>query len=206
MVKLLSLNLLLLSPPVINILKALEKSHHGNGLSRLSSPDGVIYKIRPRASFLTLSQEYSQFLYANLHGSMGVYLVGRQSLESTSVLFSLSSQSSVILQLISSTLNNTLRMDYRAEGSRQVGEQSLVSVVYPKRNPFSSQEWVHLAVSLKDDRLVFFVNCEEAIFLPIENKINLELEQNVIITLAGTPGRKDSKFSVSFVADDLLLI
>lgn len=181
---------------VIDLLAALKMSHHINGVARLQSPGSVTYRIRPRAPYLTLPREYSHFLYSNLQGSMGVHLVGHQASGSSATLFSLSSASSPILQIISSTLNNTLRLDYQAGG----GARSLASFHFPRKNPFSREEWVQLAVSLETDRLAFFVDCQEAVVLPITSeRINLELPQDVVVTLASTPGKKDSKYTVSFL-------
>ncbi|XP_042352823.1 kielin/chordin-like protein [Plectropomus leopardus] len=178
---------------VIDLLAALNMSHHTSGVARLQSPGSLIYKIRPRAPYLTLPREYSHFLYSNLQGGMGVHLVGHQTSSSSATLFSLSSASSPFLQIISSTLNNTLRLDYQAGG----GAQGLASFHFPRRNPFSGEEWVQLAVSLEPDRLVFFVDCQEAVVLPIksEERFNLELPRDTVVTLASTSGKKDSKFS-----------
>lgn len=187
-----------ISFPVIDLLAALNMSHHITGVSRLQSAGSVTYRIRPRAPYLSLPREYSNFLYSNLHSAgMGVHLVGHQSSSSRATLFSLSSGSSPILQIISSTLNNTLRLDYQAGGG---GGQGLTSFHFPRRNPFSREEWVQLAVSLETDRVAFFVDCQEAVVVQIKSKerINLELPQDVAVTLGSTPGKKDSKFSVSF--------
>ncbi|XP_070763397.1 kielin/chordin-like protein [Enoplosus armatus] len=177
---------------VIDLLAALNMSHQISGVARVQSPGSVTYRLRPRAPYLTLPREYSHFLYSNLQGSMGVYLVGQQASGSSATLFSLSSASSPILQILSSTLSNTLLLDYRAGG----GAQGLASFHFPGRNPFAGEEWVQLAVSLETDRVAFFVDCQEAVVLPIksEERINLELPQEVVVTLASTPGKKDSKF------------
>ncbi|KAA8590177.1 hypothetical protein FQN60_014111 [Etheostoma spectabile] len=178
---------------VIDLLAALNMSHHISGVARLQSPSSVVYKIRPRATFLTLPREYSHFLHSNLKGSMGVHLVGHQASGSSATLFSISSASSPVLQIISSTLDNTLRLDYQAGG----GAQSLASFYFPRRNPFSREEWVQLAVGLETNRLAFFVDCQEAVVIPLksEERINLKLPQDAFFTLASTPGKKDSKFS-----------
>ncbi|XP_034443111.1 kielin/chordin-like protein isoform X2 [Hippoglossus hippoglossus] len=186
---------------VIDLLEALNMSNHISGVSKLQSPTGVMYRIRPRAPHLTLPAEYSHLLYSNLQGSMGLYFVGHQSSGSSATLLSLSSPSSPILQFISSTLNDTLRLDYQAGGGvgggGGGGAQGSASFLFPVRNPFSREERVQLAVSLEPDRLAFFVDCQEAVVVPIksEEQIHLELPQNVVITLASTPRRKDSKFS-----------
>lgn len=157
----------------------------------------MIYKLRNRAPHLTLPAEYSHFLYSNLQGSMGVHVVGRQAPRSTATIFSLSSASSPILQIISSTVNNTLRVDYQVEGRAH----DFASINLLDTNPFASEKWGHLAVSLEPDRLAFFVDCQEAAVFPIENenRINLELPQDVLITLGSTLGKRSSKFSVSLL-------
>lgn len=186
-----------ISLSVVDLLAALNMSRHMNGVSRLQSHSSTTYRIRPRAPYLTLPREYSHFLHSKLHAGMGVHLVGQQASGSSATLFSLSSASSPILQIISSTLNNTLHVDYQAAG----GAQGQVSFHYPSKNPFAKEEWVQLAVSLETDRLIFFVDCQEAVVTPIKSKerINLELPQDVVVTLASTPGKRDSKFSVSFL-------
>ncbi|XP_029378341.1 kielin/chordin-like protein [Echeneis naucrates] len=178
---------------VIDLLAALNTSRHISGVARIQSAGNMIYKLGPRAPYLTLPPEYSQLLLSNLHGGMGVYFVGHQSSGSSATLFSVSSPSSPILQIISSTLDNTLRLDYHAgEGAR-----GLVSFQFPLRNPFSRDDWVKLAVSLEPDRLVFFVDCQEAVVVPMKGKerLNLELPQNILITLGSTPRRKATKFN-----------
>lgn len=185
--------LCLLSSPAIDLLAHLNTSHHISGVSRLQYPSGrAAYRIRPRAPHLILPGEYSHLLHSSLHRGMGVHLVGRQAAGSSATLLSLSSASSPILQIISSTLNNTLRVEYQAEGASGIG--------FPGRNPFSRDEWVQLAVSLETDRVIFFVDCQEAVTLALRSgaRINLQMPQDVVITLASTPGKKESKFSVSF--------
>nr|XP_057932502.1 kielin/chordin-like protein isoform X1 [Doryrhamphus excisus] len=178
---------------VIDLLAALNMSHPKSGLSRLHTPTGIVYRIRPKAPHLTLPQEYSQILHSNLQGSMGLHFVGHQLQGINITLLSLSTSSSPIFQLTSSTLEDTLRVDYQTVGGVQ-------SFVFPRRNPFSSGEWVQLAVSLEPSRLVYFVDCQEAevVLIKEEEKFNVELPQDVVITLASTPGNKDSKFSGHF--------
>lgn len=182
---------------VIDLLAALNISHHISGVTRLQSPGSVMYKIRPKAPYLTLPREYSHLLYSSLQGSMGVHLVAHQASGSSATLFSISSASSPILQIISSTHNYSLRLDYQAGGEAQ----GRASLHFPWRNPFSGEKWVQLAVSLETDRLAFFVDCKEAVFVPIKRneRINLELPEDAVVTLASTAGKKDSKFNVSFL-------
>lgn len=181
---------------MIDLLAALNMSHHRSGVSTLQSPGGVAYRIRTRAPYLTLPREYSHVLRSNLHSGFGVHLMAHQTSGPNTTLFSLSSTSSPILQIISSNLNNTLHLDYQATGGGLPSQFS-----FPRRNPFSREEWVQLAVSLESDRVVFFVDCQEAAVLPIkaEERINLEVPQDVVVTLASTPGKKESKFTVSLL-------
>lgn len=187
-----------LSPTVIDLLAPLNTSQHINGVSKLQRALGhTVYGICPKAPSLILPQEYSHFLHSNLQGGMGVHLVGHQALGSSATLFSLSSASSPILQIISSTPNNTLHVDYQAGGGGRA--QSHVSFHFPGKNPFSRDEWVQFAVSLETHRLVFFVDCQEAVILQLksEEQLKLQIPQDVVVTLASTPGKKHSKFSVS---------
>ncbi|KAF3688881.1 Kielin/chordin-like protein Cysteine-rich motor neuron 2 protein [Channa argus] len=178
---------------VIDLLAALNMSQDLAGVARLQSGGSEIYRIRPKAPFMILPPKYTHFLYSNIHGSMGVHLVGHQSSGSSATLFSLSSKSLPLLQIVSSTPNKTLRLDYRPAG----GAQMLASIHFPMRNPFSTEEWVQLAVSLEPDRLTWFVDCQEAIvvLLKREERINLDLPQDFVVTLGSTPGKKHSKFS-----------
>lgn len=173
-------------------------SSHISGVFRLQSPSGpAAYRIRPRAPNLTLPPEYSRLLHAKVQGSMGVHLVALQATGSSATLLSLSSASSPILQIISSTLNNTLELSFlNGEG----GGRRPASFGFPGRNPFSREEWVQLAVSLEPERLAFYIDCQEAVILHVkhEENINLLIPQDVVVTLASTPGKKDSKFNVSF--------
>ncbi|KAM4553451.1 kielin/chordin-like protein [Fundulus diaphanus] len=175
----------------IDLLAALNLSQHRSGVSRLHSPSGVTYKIRSRAAYLILSQEHSRFLHSNFHGSIGVHLVGRQASGSRATLFSLSSASSPILQIISSTVNNSLQLDVRSAGV------SRASFHFPRGNPVAQGEWVELAVSLEPDRLVFYADCQDAVVMGIksEDRINLDVPHDVVIALGSTPGRQDSKFN-----------
>ncbi|MED6247802.1 hypothetical protein ATANTOWER_017344 [Ataeniobius toweri] len=175
----------------IDLLAALNLSQQRSGVSRLHSPNSMIYKIRPTAAYLILPQEYSSFLHSNFQGSIGVHLVGRQASGSSATLFSLSSVSSPILQIISSSINKSLHLDCHS------AEESLASFHFPMRNPVSAGEWAKLAVSLEPDRLVFYADCQEAFVIEIKNekRINLDIPHDVVIALGSTPGIKGSKFN-----------
>ncbi|XP_056907493.1 kielin/chordin-like protein [Takifugu flavidus] len=180
---------------VLDLLAPLNMSDRISGVFRLQSPSGpAAYRIRPRAPNLTLPPEYSRLLHSSVQGSMGMHLVALQSPGTSASLLSLSSASSPILQLISSTLNDTLQLSFL---KGQGGGQQIARFAFPGRNPFSTEEWVQLAVSLEPERLAFFINCQEAVILHLEHeeKINLLIPQDVVVTLASTPGKKDSKFS-----------
>ncbi|XP_068507212.1 kielin/chordin-like protein isoform X1 [Syngnathus scovelli] len=183
----------------IDLLSALNISHPKSGLSRLHSPTGTVYRIRPRAPHLTLPAQYSRILRSEFQGSMGFHLVGQQLQRTNISLLSLST-SSVLLQLTSSTLDDVLRVDYRAGGG-------IRSFLFPETNPFSSGKWVQLAVSLEPDRLVYFADCQEVqvVLVKAKEKLELELPQDVVITLGSTPGRKDSKFSGQFKKAEISL-
>lgn len=174
-------------------------SQHRSGVSKLQGANSVMYKVRSRTAYLALPQEYSHFLHSTFQGNMGVHFVGRQASGSNATIFSLSSVSSPILQIISSTLSDTLHIDYQAHGTPPV------SFLYPGPNPFSGGEWVHLAVSLEPNKVAFFVDCQEAAVLSLRKENRIEIPQDVIIALGSTPGEKDSKFNVSFMYKKCLL-
>ncbi|XP_056138469.1 kielin/chordin-like protein [Lampris incognitus] len=183
---------------VIDLLAALNMSHPIKGVSRLQGETSgtSVYKLRSKAPHLTLPREYSHFLFSTLQGSMGVHLVGRQAPDSRATLLSLSSKSSTIFQIFSSTVSNTLRLDYQAgPGARGLG-----SVYLPGGNPFSGANWVQLALGLEPSRLAVFIDCREAVVLERkrEERISLALPQDLVVTLASIPGDTDSKF-VGFV-------
>ncbi|XP_013888896.1 kielin/chordin-like protein isoform X2 [Austrofundulus limnaeus] len=175
---------------VIDLLAALNLSQHRGGVSRLQTSSSFMYKIRPRAAHLILPQEYSHRLHARFQGNMGVHLVGRQALRSSATVFSLSSTSSPILQIVSSTLDDTLQLSLS-------GGRAPVSLLFPKTNPLSGGIWVQLAVSLEPDRLVFFVECQDAVVLPIksEHRVSWEVPPDVVIALGSIPESNDSKFN-----------
>lgn len=162
-------------------------------MSHLQDPSGATYRIRPRAPHLTLPREYSRALLSDLRsGALGVHLVGRQAAGTAATLLSLTSATSDSpgLQIVSSTLDHTLRV-LVAGGS----------FVYPGRNPFSRDRWMRLALSLEADRLTFFADCDQAaellLLLRGGESVELQVPRDVVITLGSTPGKKESKFSVS---------
>ncbi|XP_053741751.1 kielin/chordin-like protein [Synchiropus splendidus] len=177
----------------IDLLKALNMSRQISGVSRLHSPGSVMYKIRSRAPHLTLPPDYSRFLYSNQKGSLGVHLVALQAKDSEATLLSLSASSSPILQIFSSTRNNSLHIEYWGED----GGQGYNYLRYPNRNPFSREDWVRLAISLEPNKLLFFIDCKEAVVLPLNSgkEVKLELPRDVVVTLASAPGNKESKFN-----------
>ncbi|XP_034032503.1 kielin/chordin-like protein isoform X2 [Thalassophryne amazonica] len=179
---------------VIDLLAALNMSHI-KGVSRLQGnrPPSLAYRLRSKTPHLILPPEYSLSLHSTLQSSMGVHLFGLQALNSTATLLSLSSSSATILQIISSTYNNTLRVDYQAV----TGVLGLTGLHFPGKNPFSGANWVQMAFGLEPNRMVVFVNCEEAVVLPRKKgeQISLELPQDVIVSLGSTPGQSDSKFT-----------
>ncbi|XP_077451474.1 kielin/chordin-like protein isoform X1 [Stigmatopora argus] len=180
---------------VIDLLSGLDVSLSKSGVSRLPSPTGAVYRFRPRAHHLTLPAEYSRKLSSDLQGSIGLHLVGQQLQGISNItLLSFSTPSSdILLRLTSSTTEDVLRLDYTVE-------RGIRSLLLPGANPFSTGEWVQLAVSLEPDRLVYFVDCREVqvVLIKAEERFQLELPQDVVVTLGSTPGRKESKFTGHF--------
>lgn len=163
-------------------------------MSRLPDTSGDTYRIRPRAPHLTLPREYSRVLLSGPSSVLGVHLVGRQAAGTVATLLSLTSATSWSgIQIISSTLDQTLRV-LVAGGS----------LVYPGRNPFSKDQWVRLVVNLEGNRLTFFADCDQAaeLLLGGSETVDLQVPRDVVITLGSTAGKKESKFSVSFLLLD----
>ncbi|KAM6960594.1 kielin/chordin-like protein [Aplochiton taeniatus] len=126
---------------------------------------------------------------------MGVHLLGRQAPNASATLLSLSSSSSStpFLQLSSSTLSNSLRLDYQAGPPGQ----GLTRTLFPGGSPFSGGRWVRMALGLEPCRLVLFVDCREAVVLqrgPTE-RVRLELPQDLMVTLASAPWDSASRFT-----------
>lgn len=122
---------------------------------------------------------------------MTVHLVGHQTSDSLASLFSLSSSSAPILQITSSL--KRLSLDYQPPGA----VQKLTSLQFPNKNPFVAEKPLQLAISVEPERVTFFVACQEAVVLKSDERINLSLPRDVVVTLASTPGKQDSKFTVS---------
>lgn len=181
---------------MLDLLAPLNMSDPISGVFRLQSPSGpAAYRIRPRAPNLTLPPIFSRLLHSKVQGSMGLHLVALQATGTSATLLSLSSASLPILQIISSTLNDTLELSFlNGEG----GGRRIASFGFPGGNPFSGEKWVQLAVSLEPERLAFYVDCQEAVILHLKHEENIRLliPQDVVLTLASTPGKRDSKFSV----------
>ncbi|XP_038124813.1 kielin/chordin-like protein [Cyprinodon tularosa] len=175
----------------IDLLGALNLSQHRGGVSRLQSQSGPMYKIRSKAAPLILPEEYSSFLHSNFQGSIAVHLVLRQASGSSATLFSLSTASFPILQIISSTINNSLHLDYYSAGVL------LSSFPFPRTSPASGGKWVKLAVSLEPDRLVFYANCQEAVVIGMKSgdRVRLDVPHDVVIAVGSTPGKQDGKFN-----------
>lgn len=173
---------------VVDLLSALNLSQPLSGVSRTQTSTGTLYRLRSRAPHLTLPSEYSELLRSNV-SSLGVLLVGQQTSEQTAALFSVSSPSGPVLQITSSF--KTLSVEYQSAGGR------LSSVVFPEKNPFTGPELVRLAISVEPEMVTFFVDCEEAVFVPVKNekRINLDLSGNMTVTLGSSVGRKDSKLT-----------
>uniref|UniRef100_A0AAV2KTK0 Uncharacterized protein n=1 Tax=Knipowitschia caucasica TaxID=637954 RepID=A0AAV2KTK0_KNICA len=182
---------------------ALNLSQPASGVSWVQTTTGVLYKLRSRTPHLTLLPEYSQIISSNIisSSSLGMLLMGLQSSHSPATLFSLCSPSSPILQIISSS--KSLSVEYWSSGAIQ---KPFVAV-FPRRNPFVASDLIRLAVSVEPERVTFFVECDEAVVVPIETeeRINLTLPGDLLVTVGSTPGRKHSKLTGHLLAAELSL-
>ncbi|CAL8263592.1 unnamed protein product [Merluccius merluccius] len=187
---------------VVDLLASLNMSQPIKGISKIHSDDPAgtttAYKLRPKAPHLTLPPEYAHLLVLTGRGSVGVHLVGRQAPDSSATLLSFSSQSSPFLQVVSSTRNNSLRLDYRVVGAGAQEQHGLHGLVFPGGNPFSGARWVQVALGLEPDKVSLFVDCEEAVVVQRKGEERMDLREfprDLAVTLASTAGDNDSKFS-----------
>ncbi|KAL0968355.1 hypothetical protein UPYG_G00265780 [Umbra pygmaea] len=181
--------------PVNNLLEALNMTGTIKGVSKVQGeePGTYAYKFRSRSPHLTLPKQYSFQLVSLLQGSMGFHLVARQGADSTGTLLSVSSSSSLLLQLSSSTRSKYLRLDHQVG----TGGPRLASIQFPGGSPFSKGGWVRLALGLEAERVSLFVECREVVVIRREGeeRMGLQLAPDAVITLASTPGDIDSKFT-----------
>lgn len=183
------------------MLEALNITRSVGGISKAKGPDPGVpaWKFRQRVPHLTLPWDYSIYLLSTVQSALGFHFVARQSRGSEGTLISLVSPAATkrdgrpLLQLVSSTQANQLRLEYRA-----VHNMEPASFVFPGSNPFAHSRWIRLALNLEAQRISLFVDCQEPVVYGKggEEMLSLILPLDLQITFASLSGDKTSKFLV----------
>ncbi|XP_067325493.1 kielin/chordin-like protein [Anolis sagrei] len=185
---------------VLDLLEALNITRSVLGVTKAKGPDPGVpaWKFRPRVPHLTLPWDYSVYLLSTVQGALGFHFVARQSRGSEGTLISLVSPAALkrdghpLLQLVSNTRADHLRLDYRA-----VHNMEPARLVFPTGNPFAHSRWVRLALNLEPLRITLFVDCQEPFVFGKsggEEVLSLILPLDLQITFASVLGDKTSKF------------
>ncbi|KAH0617225.1 hypothetical protein JD844_029085 [Phrynosoma platyrhinos] len=176
------------------------KQKMGAAITLAKGPDPGVptWKFRQRVPHLTLPWDYSVYLLSTVQGALGFHFVARQSRGSEGTLISLVSPAALkrdgrpLLQLVSNTQADELRLEYRA-----VHNMEPARLVFPTSNPFSHSRWVRLALNLEPPRISLFVDCREPFVFEKgggEDVLSLILPLDLQITFASILGDKTSKF------------
>ncbi|XP_053144733.1 kielin/chordin-like protein isoform X3 [Hemicordylus capensis] len=185
---------------VIDLLEALNITRSVMGVTKAKGPDPGVpaWKFRQRVPHLTLPWDYSIYLLSTVQGALGFHFVARQNRGSEGTLIALVSPAATkrdgrpLLQLVSSTLSDQLRLEYRA-----VHNMEPASFVFPGGNPFAHSRWARLALNLEPQCISLFVDCQEPIVFQKghgEEVLSLILPLDLQITFASLAGDKASKF------------
>ncbi|XP_054844536.1 kielin/chordin-like protein [Eublepharis macularius] len=185
---------------VIDLLEALNITRSVVGITKAKGPDPGVpaWKFRQRVPHLTLPWDYSVYLLSTVQAALGFHFVARQSGGSEGTLISLASPAATkrdgrpLLQLVSSTQADQLRLEYRT-----VHNLEPASLVFPGGTPLAHGRWARLALNLEPHRISLFVDCREPIVFEKEGGeavLSLILPLDLHITFASLPGDKASKF------------
>ncbi|KAM6437201.1 kielin/chordin-like protein [Liasis olivaceus] len=185
---------------VLDLLEALNISRSMPGVTKAKGPDPGIpaWKFRRRVPLLALPWDYSVYLLSTVQAALGFHFVARQSPGSQGTLISLASPAASkrdgrpLLQLVSSTREDQLRLEYRAMHNTEPA-----SLVFPGGTPFSQGRWVQLALHLEPQRVSLFVDCQEPFVFEKssgEDLLRLALPLDLQITFASLAGDEASKF------------
>nr|XP_033814726.1 kielin/chordin-like protein isoform X1 [Geotrypetes seraphini] len=185
---------------VIDLLEALNVTRSIRGVSKARGlePEVPAWKFRPRVPHLILPWDYSVYLLSTMQSSIGFHFVAKQAKNNEGTIISFVSPGAMkrdgrpLLQLISSTRSNQLRLEYR---SAQTMDPA--SILFPGGTPFAESKWARVALNLENHKMTLFVDCEEAIIFEKndgEGMLSLILPLDLEITFASMPGDKVSKF------------
>ncbi|XP_041113770.1 kielin/chordin-like protein isoform X2 [Polyodon spathula] len=185
---------------VIDLLEALNITRSIKGVSKAKGLESGIpaWKFRQRVPHLTLPRDYSIYFLSTMQGSIGFHFVAQQAKNSDSTLISFISPTAMkkdghpLLQLVSSTRSNQLRLEYRAVHSMEPA-----TILFPGGTPFSNSKWARMAFNLEAHKITLFIDCEESIIFEKnqgEDVLSLIFPIDLEITFASMPGNKASKF------------
>uniref|UniRef100_W5NEV9 Kielin cysteine rich BMP regulator n=1 Tax=Lepisosteus oculatus TaxID=7918 RepID=W5NEV9_LEPOC len=186
---------------VIDLLEALNITRSIKGVTKAKGLDPSIpaWKFRQRVPHLTLPRDFSFYFLSTMQGSIGFHFVAQQTKNSDGTLISFVSPTAMkkdghpLLQLVSSTRSNQLRLDYRA-----VHSMDPAHILFPGGTPFSNSKWARVALNLEAHKISLFVDCEEPVVFEKshgEDVLSLSLPIDLEITFASMPGDKNSKFA-----------
>ncbi|KAJ8261952.1 hypothetical protein GJAV_G00160380, partial [Gymnothorax javanicus] len=185
---------------VIDLLEALNITRSIKGVTKTKGlePGIPAWKFRQRVPHLTLPRDFSIYFLSTMQGSIGFHFVAQQAKNSDGTLISFISPAALkkdgrpLLQLVSSTRSNQLRLDYRSVHSMEPA-----SILFPGGTPFSNERWARVAFNLESHKISLFIDCEEPIVFEKtggEDVLSLTLPIDLEITFASVPGDKASKF------------
>ncbi|XP_030646302.1 LOW QUALITY PROTEIN: kielin/chordin-like protein [Chanos chanos] len=174
---------------VINLLEALNVTHSVRGVTKVKGRDPGMWawRFRSRTPHLTLPPEHWTH---PLDRTLSFHLIGQQSPGSEATLLSLTNHGRVLLRLISNTRSNWLRLE--------TGEDVGGTVEFSGGSPFARGGWVELALTVEPERLVLFVDCQEAQVLQLTDpmsELNTAPHSQLLLTFSSTAGDRASKFS-----------
>ncbi|XP_060698749.1 kielin/chordin-like protein isoform X2 [Hemiscyllium ocellatum] len=186
---------------VIDLLEALNITRSIRGVSRSKGlePGFPAWKFRNRVPHLTLPRDYAIYFLTSMQGSIGFHFVAKQSKNSEGTVISFTSPTITkkdgqpLLQLVSSTRSNQLRLDYRT-----VHNMEPSSVTFPGGTPFGNGQWGRVAFNLEAQKITLFIDCEEDIIFEKtmgDDAISLILPIDLEIHFSSTAGDRSSKFT-----------
>ncbi|XP_072556904.1 kielin/chordin-like protein isoform X2 [Paramormyrops kingsleyae] len=158
------------------------------------------WRLHKNVQHLTLPQHDSINFQRKVTDSFGLYFSVQQKRRSSGTLISFTVPAFMnfagqpLLQLISSRRSNLLELDYLAAFHMEPAR-----IHFPINTAFLKGKWAHIALSLNRNRVVLFVNCEEAMVLEkdFEDLFSSMFLSDLEITLASTPRIYTSKFQGS---------
>ncbi|XP_048839196.1 kielin/chordin-like protein [Brienomyrus brachyistius] len=186
----------------VDLLEAVGVTHPIRGIVQVKGMEGGLpaWRFHKNVQHLTLPQHESIDFQRKVTDSFGLYFAVQQKRQSSGTLISftmpafMSYNGQPLLQLFSSRRSNLLQLYYMTALSMEPA-----SIHFPISTAFSKGQWARIALSLNRNRVVLFVNCEEAKVLEkdFEDIFSSMLLNDLEITLASTPGINNSKFQGS---------